>query len=84
MKDIKRIGVVAVKKLNPTNYEFCKLVVNESERGLGLGKMLVQKCIDFVANQKGEYLYLQSFSKLEIAFNIYKSMGLLKVKDLNR
>ena len=72
------IGVVAVKKLNETDYEFCKLVVSEKARGQGLGKKLVQECIDFVAAQKGNYLYLQSFYKLEIALKMYESMGFIK------
>ncbi len=75
------VGVVAVKKLNATDYEFCKLVVDENARGLGLGKKLVQKCIDYVTSQKGEYLYLQSFYKLEIALKMYESMGFTKSEE---
>ncbi len=74
-KNNECIGVVAVKKLNETDYEFCKLVVSEKARGLGLGKQLVQKCIDFVKELNGKNLYLQSFHKLEIAVNMYKHMG---------
>ncbi len=69
------IGVVSVKKLNSTDYEFCKLVVDEKARGLGLGKKLVQKCIDYVKEVHGKNLYLQSFHKLKIAVNMYKGMG---------
>ncbi|UJH68814.1 GNAT family N-acetyltransferase [Allomuricauda sp. SCSIO 65647] len=69
------VGVVAVKRLNETEYEFCKLVVNERARGQGLGKRLVQRCIDFVKEVKGSALYLQSFHKLDIAVNMYKRMG---------
>lgn len=32
------VGVVSVKKLNETEYEFCKLVVDERARGKGLAK----------------------------------------------
>ena len=39
IKDNKCIGVVAVKKLNETDYKFCKLVVNNKARGLGVGKI---------------------------------------------
>ena len=67
--------MVAVKKLNETAYEFCKLVVDEKARGLGLGKKLVQRCIDFVNEVNGQALYLQSFHKLDIALKMYKKMG---------
>ena len=72
------LGIVAVKKLNEKDYEFCKLVVSEKARGLGLGRNLVQQCIDFVARQEGDYLYFQSFYKLEIALKMYYSMGFSK------
>ena len=71
------VGVVSVKKLNETEYEFCKLVVDEKARGHGLGKKLVQRCIDFVEDVNGTALYLQSFHKLNIAVNMYKKMGFI-------
>jgi ribosomal protein S18 acetylase RimI-like enzyme len=74
----KCVGVVAVKKLNDRDYEFCKLVVSEAARGLGLGKKLVLECIDFVALEMGRYLYLQSFYKLEIALKMYDALGFTK------
>jgi ribosomal protein S18 acetylase RimI-like enzyme len=82
-KNNECIGVVAVKKLNATDYEFCKLVVSEKARGLGLGKQLVQKCIDFVKELDGTNLYLQSFHKLEIAVKMYKAMGFIEAPAPN-
>ncbi|WNJ17870.1 GNAT family N-acetyltransferase [Pontibacter sp. G13] len=69
------VGVVAVKKLNESEYEFCKLVVHEKARGRGLGKKLVQRCIDFVKEVDGTALYLQSFHQLAVAVNMYQKMG---------
>jgi ribosomal protein S18 acetylase RimI-like enzyme len=82
-KNNKCIGVVAVKKLNETDYEFCKLVVSEKARGFGLGKQLVQKCIDYVKEIKGQNLYLQSFHKLEVAVKMYKKMGFIEAPAPN-
>lgn len=76
-KNNECVGVVAVKKLNATDYEFCKLVVSEKARGLGLGKQLVKTCIDYVEELNGANLYLQSFHKLEIAFKMYKALGFI-------
>ena len=71
------VGVVSVKRLNETEYEFCKLVVDEKARGRGLGKKLVQRCLDFVEEVNGTALYLQSFHKLDIAVNMYTKMGFI-------
>ena len=74
----KCIGVVAVKKLNDKDYEFCKLVVRSEARGLGLGKKLVQKSLEFAKAFGGENIFLQSFHKLEIAVKMYKEMGFIE------
>ena len=86
IKNNQCFGVIAVKKLNKYDYEFCKLVVVENARGLGLGKELVQSSIDFVKNNNGKSLYLQSFYKLKVALAMYKSMGFIKAiapKEMN-
>jgi GNAT superfamily N-acetyltransferase len=77
LSDANPVGVVAVKKLTNTTYEFCKLVVMENARGQGLGRLLVEKCIEFVKLQQGKALYLQSFNKLEVAVSMYKKMGFI-------
>lgn len=69
------LGVVAVKNLSDGVYEFCKLVVLEQARGLGVGKNLVQACIDFSTSQGARVLMLQSFKRLEIALGMYERMG---------
>jgi len=69
------VGIVAIKKINPLEFEFSKLVVLNEARGYGLGQELVQKCIDFVKYKEGKALYLQSFHKLEIALKMYHKLG---------
>lgn len=69
------VGAVAVKALDGGNYEFCKLVVTENARGHGLGKTLVQACLDFVHSAGGKALYLQSFKALDVALELYAKMG---------
>lgn len=76
------VGVVAVKKLTPETYEFCKLVVLENARGFGLGRLLVEECIEFVKSKNGGALYLQSFKKLEVAVTMVKKWVLSHVPPL--
>jgi GNAT superfamily N-acetyltransferase len=75
----KPVGVVAVKKLAPGIYEFCKLVVLDSERGLGVGKRLVERCIEFAQDQHATLLMLQSFKRLEVALAMYRRMGFVEM-----
>jgi len=73
------VGVVAVKSIGGGNYEFAKLVVHEAARGLGIGRMLVQRCLIFVSECAGKALYLQSFYALNTAIQLYKRMGFIEV-----
>ncbi len=75
LQDGKPLGVVAVKSLGGGVFEFCKLVVLEQARGLGVGRDLVQACIRFARDAGGRLLMLQSFRRLEVALRMYERMG---------
>ncbi len=73
--DDKIIGCIAVRKLSVDIFEFCKLVVLDEAKGLGIGKRLVQETIDFARSKGGKLMALQSFKRLELALGMYKRMG---------
>ncbi len=75
LQESRPSGVVAVKNLGGGVYEFCKLVVLEHARGLGVGRGLVQACINFARDAGGRLLMLQSFRRLEVALRMYERMG---------
>ena len=73
------VAVVAVKNLSGGVYEFCKLVVVERARGTGVGRAMVQACIDFTREQGGSVLMLQSFKRLTVALDMYARMGFVSM-----
>jgi GNAT superfamily N-acetyltransferase len=73
------IGVVAVKYLAPGIYEFCKLVVTDDARGMGVGKALVRRCLEFARAAGGRWLMLQSIRRLEVALEMYRAMGFVEM-----
>ena len=75
LQDDQTLGVVAVKNLGGNVFEFCKLVVLESARGLGVGRALVEACISYARSSGGRLLTLQSFRRLEVALGMYARMG---------
>ena len=75
LQDGQPLGVVAVRNLSGGVYEFCKLVVLERARGLGVGRELVEACVRFARNAGGRLLMLQSFRRLEVALGMYERMG---------
>ena len=69
------VGAVAVKKLGPAGFEFCKLIVTEGARGHGVGRALVEHCLTFAKERDGSAVFLQSFNALYVALGLYRRMG---------
>jgi two-component system chemotaxis response regulator CheY len=73
------VGCVAIKKLSYDTYEFCKLVVIDSAKGLGIGKQLVEKCIAFAIERGAKQLTLQTFRLSALAIEMYRRMGFKEI-----
>lgn len=80
LQNEQTVGMVAVRNLGGGDYEFAKLVVLEEARGRGLGHALVQRCIEFVREQEGKRLYLQSSRVLKVALYMYEKMGFVETE----
>jgi len=79
LKDGEPVGCVALMKMDDGGYEVAKMTVSESLRGSGLGRMLLQRCIDAGAELGATRLYLETNSSLAPALALYRAMGF---KDL--
>jgi GNAT superfamily N-acetyltransferase len=76
--DEQVVGAVAIKKVGPAGFEFCKLVVTEAARGHGVGRALVERCVQFTREHAGPALFLQSFLALDVALALYRRMGFVE------
>ena len=72
------VGAVAIKQVGSAGFEFCKLVVAEAARGHGVGRALVERCVQFTGEHDGPALYLQSFLALDVALALYRRMGFVE------
>lgn len=74
------IGTVA---LMPTQemkvYELTKMAVTPKYRGLKIGQILMQHCVDFAKENKFKSLILYSNTKLENAIYIYRKFGFIEI-----
>lgn len=77
--DGEAVGCVALMKMDDGGYEVAKMTVSETLRGSGLGRLLMQKCIDAGAERGATRLYLETNSGLAPALGLYRAMGF---KDL--
>jgi GNAT superfamily N-acetyltransferase len=74
-------GSVMVVKQSPTIAKLRLLLVEPHARGYGVGKRLVQTCIDFSREAGYRKLVLWTQSNLVAARGIYASLGFKKVKS---
>jgi len=75
IKDGVAVGCAALLKMDDGGYEVAKMTVSETLRGSGLGRMLMQRCIDAGAELGARRLYLETNSSLGPALGLYRAMG---------
>lgn len=74
------VGTVALMPTNnPKVFELTKMAVSPQHRGLKIGQLLMQHCIDFTKETDIEMLMLYSNRILENAIYIYKKFGFLEI-----
>jgi len=69
------VGCVALLKMADGGYEVAKMTVSETLRGSGLGRLLMQRCIEAGAQDGVPRLYLETNSGLAPALALYRATG---------
>ena len=69
------VGCVAMIAMADGGYEVAKMTVVETLRGSGLGRKLMQACIDAAEAEGAPRLYLETNSSLAPALGLYRAMG---------
>ena len=73
--DGRPVGCVALLRMADGGYEVAKMTVAEDQRGSGLGRALLQRCIDAGAEAGAPRLYLETNASLAPALALYRAMG---------
>ena len=74
-RDGVAVGCVALLPLADGGYEVAKMTVGAAARGIGLGRLLMQACIDQARALGAPRLYLETNSSLAPALALYRSAG---------
>jgi len=75
LRDGVPVGCVALMRMADGGFEVAKMTVAEGLRGSGLGRRLMQRCIDAGAEAGATRLYLETSSHLAPALALYRAMG---------
>jgi GNAT superfamily N-acetyltransferase len=79
----RAVGCVGLKALPPSaggGFEVIKMTVSESVRGNGLGRALLQACIDAATALGACRLYLETNADLAPALSLYRAMGFVDLR----
>lgn len=68
-------GIFPTENLPEGTCELVKLYVNHSARGKGLGKLLLEKSMDWAETNGYTQVYLESMPELSKAVSIYEKLG---------
>ncbi|MBU4434957.1 MAG: GNAT family N-acetyltransferase [Alphaproteobacteria bacterium] len=69
------VGCVGLIALADGGFEVAKMTVTESARGTGLGRALMQACVDKARALGAPRLYLETNASLAPAIGLYRAMG---------
>ena len=79
-KEGKILGTISLLKANDGAYELSKMAVSEKSRGLGIGKILMEHCLDFAKKKNIKKLFLYSNKGLKPAIHLYRKYGFVEVE----
>lgn len=69
------VGCVGLKAMSDGGFEVVKMTVCEAARGTGLGKLLMQACIERAKAVGAARLYLETNASLGPALALYRTAG---------
>jgi putative acetyltransferase len=75
VEDGRPVGCAALIAMADGGYEVAKMTVAEELRGSGLGRQLMQACIEAGGALGAPRLYLETNSSLAPAIGLYRAMG---------
>lgn len=68
-------GIIPSPGLPPGTCELVKMYLKPSARGLGLGKLLLETCLDFAKSAGYSQVYIETMPELKNALNLYEKFG---------
>ena len=74
------VGTASLLKKSESEFELGKMAVTASAQGLGIGKRLMEHCLDFAKRQGITKLILYSNTKLTSAIHLYRKYGFVEVE----
>ncbi|MCH2230341.1 MAG: GNAT family N-acetyltransferase [Crocinitomicaceae bacterium] len=72
-------GLYPTKGLSENCIELVKLYLSSDARGKGVGKLLMNKCIEYAKQMGYSQVYLETIPALSSAVGLYESLGFVRL-----
>ena len=69
------VGSAALMKEHDQGYELAKMAVKPGYRGIGISKLLIEKCLQTAKEWNAKKIFLYSNSQLTAALHLYEKYG---------
>lgn len=73
------VGTVSLMKIQDSVFELTKMAVNEDFQGLGIGKLLMEHCLEYANNTGLKEIIIYSNRRLERAVDMYRKFGFKEI-----
>lgn len=83
LEDKKAIGTACILKNDAISCEVGKMAVTSNSQGKGVGRLLMNKCLEECVTKGFQKVILYSNDLLVPAKNLYESMGFKQVENLD-
>ncbi len=74
------IGTASLLKKSEAVFELGKMAVTENAQGLGIGKLLLEHCLEIAKTKKIPTLILYSNTQLASAIHLYRKYGFVEIE----
>lgn len=74
-------GIFPTMGLPKNTCELVKMYLLPESRGIGIGKALINKCINFAKNEGYKNIYLETMNELSNAIGMYEKSGFYIIKE---
>ena len=78
------VGCCALQALSDGGFEVAKMAVAETHQGRGLGRVLMQACVDRARALGSPRLYIETNSALRPALGLYRAFGFVELTGKTR
>ncbi len=78
-KNEKAVGVAGLRRFSPTESEVKRMFVKEEARGFGIGKLLLQECVETARKADYHKIKLDTADFMQRAIKLYIDTGFVEI-----